>query len=151
MALHSKVFIFLLAVFLLGCASPQNAEPLPKVCFENGKCVTVEFAVTDEEKIQGLMFRESLAENTGMLFPYKEEATLSVWMKNMNFAIDIIWIDKQHRIVDIRENVQPCTIANCPVYTGIVQAKYFLEVPAGFVKENSLAPLQKVKFANVPY
>jgi uncharacterized membrane protein (UPF0127 family) len=52
-------------------------------------------------------------------------------MKNMTFAIDMIWLDAQKKVVHIETNVPPCTADPCAVYTPARSAKYVLEVPPG--------------------
>ncbi len=86
---------------------------------------------TDEERARGLMFRPELAEGRGMFFVFDQEDIYPFWMKNMSFAIDMLWLDKEQRVVFIRPNVPPCRAEECPVYTPAVKALCVLEIPAG--------------------
>jgi len=83
---------------------------------------------------QGLSGRKSLGENQGMLFIFPTEGIYPFWMKDMLFAIDIIWMDKNYNIVYVKENAQPCTLFNCPVYKPNKPAQYVLEVEAGWAR-----------------
>ncbi|MFQ6082526.1 MAG: DUF192 domain-containing protein [Candidatus Aminicenantia bacterium] len=140
-------FLFLLFVLFLlisFCAGSQNK--FIKVYFPNGKSVTAELAITDQERAVGLMFRESLSSDQGMLFIFEEEGYYSFWMKNMKFAIDIIWIDENKRILHIEEKVLPCRKEPCPSYLSSLPARYVLELVAGKVKEENLKIYDQLDF-----
>lgn len=98
--------------------------------------IYVEIADNPFEQSKGLMYRNNLDWNSGMLFVFDNERVQSFWMKNTLIPLDMIFIDKNHRIVDIKENTQPCKIQNCPSYISKQPAKYVLEVNAGYAKEN---------------
>jgi uncharacterized membrane protein (UPF0127 family) len=84
------------------------------------------------------MFRENLEWNRGMLFVFDEERTLSFWMKNTLIPLDMLFIDADLRIIDVKENVPPCKEDPCPSYTSEQPAKYVLEVNSGFALKNNL-------------
>lgn len=118
--------------------------PSRKICIRN-ICLEAEVADSEPLRMRGLMMRESLPEGRGMLFILDEEGLYSFWMKNMNFALDIIWIDALKKIVDIDENVQPC-IGYCHPLVPVSPAKYVLEVNPGFAKKNGIKIGDKVRF-----
>jgi len=97
----------------------------------NGKVLSLEIADSPEERRVGLMFRDPLPENHGMLFVFGREQAYSFWMMDMRFSLDIIWIDSNGIVVHIENNVPPCSRA-CPSYQPNVSALYVLEVNAGF-------------------
>jgi len=99
--------------------------------------IKAEVADTLAKRIEGLMSKKSLPEKEGMLFIFNEENHHGIWMLNMSFPIDILWVNKNLEIVDITEDVQPCKI-NCPVYLPDERALYVLEVNSGFTKKNKL-------------
>lgn len=140
--------LFLILAFLL--ISNSNSERI-QICFDN-TCIYAEVARTDEEKRLGLMYRKNLDSDSGMLFPYKDEVMPAFWMKNMNFPIDIIWIDKYKKILYIHENVQPCKTEICESYIPEKPIMYVLEVNANFSHKNNLNIGKEVKFnLNPPY
>ncbi len=114
------------------------------VSFEDGSEVRVEVVKEPLEITTGLMFREELEVNKGMLFSYGYDDRHSIWMKNMNFPIDIIWIDSNNKIVDIKKAVEPCNKEPCTVYRPIEKARYVLEVSADLAENNNIVPGQIV-------
>ncbi|MFH1332709.1 MAG: DUF192 domain-containing protein [archaeon] len=106
------------------------------ICF-NENCIEAEIADTPETKMSGLMFREQLQENEGMLFVYDEEGVYPFWMKNTYIPLDIIWIDEDFRIKHI-EYATPCKADPCQTYNPNTNAKYVLETNAGFTNQYNI-------------
>ncbi len=98
--------------------------------------VIVEVVDSAEERIKGLSGKESLEPNQGMFFIFDEPDYHSIWMKDMNFSIDIIWINDQDEIVYIEQNVSPETYPKS--FVPKQKALYVLEVNAGFVKKSGI-------------
>jgi len=98
----------------------------------------VEVADTEEARIKGLMFRESIPDNYGMLFVFDEENIRSFWMKNTLIYLDIIYLNKNKRIVDMYINVPPCNNDPCQNYISAEPAKYVLELKGNRVKDLNL-------------
>jgi hypothetical protein len=96
--------------------------------------LNVETVSTPAAMIQGLSGRKSLAYNQGMLFIFPNEGYHKFWMKDMLFPIDIIWLDKDYKVVYVKENAQPCTQFDCPLMTPDKPAQYVLEAPVGTFK-----------------
>ena len=105
----------------------------------------VELAQSEEEKARGLMFRESLEENKGMLFIYNSPGIYLFWMKNTLIPLDIIWISEDGKIVHI-ERALPCTTNECISYIPKEKAKYVLEVNYNFTERNNILLGNKVTF-----
>jgi YVTN family beta-propeller protein len=103
--------------------------------------VYVDIANDRLELARGLMFQENLESNNGMLFVYDDEDTRNFTMKNTLITLDMLFIDSNLTIVDIKENVPPCIEINdrCPSYVSKEPAKFVLEVNAGFVKNNRVS------------
>ena len=96
----------------------------------------------DSEKIQrGLMFRENLPEDQGMLFIFDREGTYSFWMMNMKIHLDMIWLDSDGKVVHIVEDAAPCIDAahtSLCTFNPDEPAKYVLEVNSGFVQQHGI-------------
>lgn len=95
----------------------------------NNQKVDVIVADSPNERTRGLSGRERLAEREGMLFVFGDESEYCIWMKDMNFSIDAIWLDADQKVIDIKTNLSPDTYPAtfCPK----LSAKYILEVNAG--------------------
>ncbi|MBN2100423.1 DUF192 domain-containing protein [Candidatus Dojkabacteria bacterium] len=107
--------------------------------------VKVEEARTPEELGQGLMYRENLCENCGMVFYFKTDRTGGFWMKNCEIPLDIIFIDSAGEIVDIKRDFEPCNEEICPSYTPMKVYRYALEVNAGWCEKNDVEVGDKVE------
>ena len=133
----------LLAALLAGCESPHVTDELgiTAVTFPNGTRINAETMRTDIELVKGLMFRESLAANRGMLFVHPEENVFHYWMYQTKIPLDIIWMDHDRRIVEMSLDTPPCKSSSakeCPNYGGNDKSKLVLEVNAGIAKNNGL-------------
>lgn len=121
--------LLLVATVLLanGCAS-ANGQWVEIA----GARYTVELADTDEKRARGLMFRDSMPEDAGMLFVHDREEPQAYWMKNTRIALDILYFDAQRKLVSQQRDVPPCSAGNaCPPYPSRAPALYVLELNAG--------------------
>ena len=98
-----------------------------------GQQVDVIVADTSAERAKGLGGRERLGDREGMLFTFSSASEYCIWMKDMNFSIDAVWLDGDKKVVDTNENISPETYPKsfCPTES----AQYILEVGAGKVSE----------------
>ena len=87
----------------------SGLEVIPLTITTRGKthAFRVEVARTPQEQAKGLMFRTEMGPDEGMLFPYPSPQVLSFWMKNTVLSLDLVFIDEQHRIINIAENAVP--------------------------------------------
>lgn len=104
----------------------------------------IEIADSDYETQTGLMYREVMAENQGMLFIFPNEAMRSFYMKNTKIPLDIIYIDKELRIGSIQKNAQPLDEVGLPSET---PAQYVLEVNAGLADKWDLQKGDRIQFS----
>lgn len=96
-------------------------------------------ADTTGKKMLGLMRRESLKANQGMLFPFGNDGRHDIWMLNMKFSIDILWLDRNFRVLKIVRNAEPCrSLWSCVPYASPSGARYVIELKAGASKTNSI-------------
>jgi hypothetical protein len=137
--------LLLLAGGLLFCQS-ERRDKFIKIYLPNGKSVTAELAATDEERQRGLMFREKLLPDQGMLFVFEEEGLYSFWMKNTLISLDMLWINKDRRIVHIARNVPPCKEDPCPSYSPERPGLYVLELAAGAADRLGLKLFDRLEF-----
>ena len=118
----------LLALTTLICSSCVAQDPYVVL---KGERFTVELADTQEKQALGLMFRERLADDHGMLFLFPGEARRSFWMKNTRIPLDIFYFDGNLELVSVAEHAQPCRTQRCPSYPREGPAQYVLELNAG--------------------
>jgi uncharacterized membrane protein (UPF0127 family) len=137
------LFLALLQPFCLGSGGEDR---FLKVFFPNGKQVTAELAVTEEERARGLMFRERILPNQAMLFVFEKPGIHSFWMKNTLVSLDMLWLDDEKRILHIEVNVPPCREEPCPSYGPLLPARYVLELKAGVAAELGLKVSDRVMF-----
>ena len=124
-----KIPVIFICLFLINTVC--RGGNFSKICFKQ-TCIQVEIADTESERMKGLMFRKSLPEKSGMLFVFPVEDIYSFWMKNTLIPLDMIWLDKDYRVVHIKSFVPICVTDDCSVYDPGIKAKYVLEVNAGF-------------------
>lgn len=152
-----KFFAIVVVILVLGfLASLPNLTPNPSPGQERGEGVRyvelagqrvkVELAMTPEAQAQGLSARQDLAEGTGMLFVFDVPSRQGFWMQDMNFPIDIIWIAGDMKVVYIKKDARPESYPE--VFTPPADAKYVLEVPAGFAERYGLQVGDVVKFSS---
>lgn len=101
----------------------------------------VELALTPRQRAHGLMFREEMAPDAGMLFLFEREAPRSFWMKNTYLPLDILFIDRTGRIVSIAPDTVPLSEASIP--SG-APAMGVLELNAGVAAALGIAPGDRV-------
>ena len=119
--------------------------PKAKVCF-NDFCWQAEVAKNRFTIAKGLMFRQNLAENEAMLFVFAQEGIQSFWMKNTLIPLDIVFLDKNKKVVDITKQAQPCPSDKCPSYRNQISAKYVLEIRGGLADKIGLTIDSKILF-----
>ena len=101
----------------------------------NRERFSVELADTQDKRALGLMFRDSMPDDHGMLFVFPGETRRSFWMKNTRIPLDIFYFDSNLALVSVAENTPPCRTHECPFYPSDGPAKYVLELNAGKAAE----------------
>ncbi|MFA6227217.1 MAG: DUF192 domain-containing protein [Candidatus Paceibacterota bacterium] len=112
-----------------------------------GKIIEVDVSDTDYKREVGLSGRNLLSDDTGMLFIFEKEGNYGFWMKDMNFPIDIVWINTDFSVIGIEKSV---AISTYPKAFGQDYfAKYVLELPSGFSDKNSLMVGNKISILEI--
>jgi uncharacterized protein len=114
-----------------------------------GYVVRAEVADNWIKQMKGLMGRETLSENEGMLFAFPTEGYHGFWMMNMSIPIDIIFIGNDHKVVDVLKDARPCKLSSgpCTTYRPKMKAMYVLEVKANFTERHGILIGSKVDFS----
>ncbi|MCC7574281.1 DUF192 domain-containing protein [Candidatus Woesearchaeota archaeon] len=126
--------LLIITFFIISCTQTQQCEPT--ICFEE-TCYEIEIPRTQEEKQQGLMFREHLQENQGMLFIFNTQQKHAFWMKNTLIPLDMIWLNEDLEVVYI-QTATPCEEEPCKIYAPTTEALYTLEINAGLAEQNNI-------------
>ena len=158
-ALRLPAAIVLLSLACGDSAAPGNPAgggkvyrpelPTAAVTLPDNAVIEAELAVTPEEQSRGLMFREYLPPDKGMLFVAAEPRRRGFWMYQCLIPLDIVWLDGNREIVEIEADVPPCKEVDarrCPAYGGAVDSVYVLELAAGQAAAHGLQPGGRIDF-----
>ncbi len=132
-ALIKLLTISAYCLLILFAIMSQNEKSTVSI---NGKKISVEIATSSQEKSRGLCCRESLGENSGMLFVYNASGDFPFWMKDTNIPLDMIWLDSTKKVVHLEEKVQPSSYPK--TYSSPIPSKYILETNSGWVEKNAI-------------
>lgn len=132
------IFLFLVFVFIFNNVNIENnLERSSGTIFVANTAIDVDIADEDNERILGLSGKSSLDADKGLLFIFDRPDKHGIWMKDMNFSIDILWFNENGEVIYIERDVNPNTYPK--VFYPTSQSLYVLEVNAGFVERNGLA------------
>ncbi len=101
-------------------------------------------ADTPATQIKGLSEIDGLSMDEVMLFIFEQSGRHGIWMKDMKFSIDVLWIDKGHEVVYLKENISPDTFPE--IFSSNSAALFVLEAASGFVKKNNIRIGTKIIF-----
>ena len=101
-----------------------------------GQELLLAIADTADEHKKGLSGQLLLPENRGLLFIFDHSSMYGIWMKNMLFAIDVLWLDENYRVISVREQFTPSSYPETAYPSA--SARYVLELPAGFVEKHKI-------------
>lgn len=155
--LRNSIVILIVLLALTACQEKSYARmdapaavpamPAPGIMPEPTKAVvhttdgTVDFAIevadSEEERARGLMFRNNLDPDYGMLFVFPKEAQVAFWMKNTFIPLDMLFIDADMTIMGIA-HATPCEADPCQTYPSGAPAQYVLEINGGLAEEKNI-------------
>lgn len=115
----------------------------------NNKKIFLDVANNDEKRATGLMYRENLPENNGMIFLFDKVDKYNFWMKNVKIPLDMIFI-YNNKIVKIYNNVPICKNDPCEIYPSDYKIDSVIELKGGFCKKYDVKPGMSVTFNNLP-
>lgn len=147
-----RVFYFaVIAWMMAGCQKNESPDPLNlrTITLPGGRQVFAEVMFRREDMRRGMMFRGSLAEDRALLFIHPKPNRYPYWMFNVRVPLDIIWLDREHHIVEISERTPPCLSEDpvkCPMYGGKADAQFVLELAAGMVAKHGIKQGQILPF-----
>lgn len=154
--LRTGLFLALLAIAPAGLPGMASKAGPPKLewavaVFPSGAQFNLEIADTPEARVRGYMFRERVGPGQGMLFVFDRPERRGFWMKNCKVSLDIIWLDRALRVVDIAHDRPPCPAqGECATVQPMRAAAYVLEVAGGTARREGLQGGQQVVILSDP-
>lgn len=148
--LFSGCFIVLIVSLLFGVPTSKAADGgLVHIQTPSGITIHAEIADTPLKRSVGLMYRDHLKKDHGMLFFFSQPQAWSFWMKNTKIALDLIWLDAKKRVTHIERSIPICTKTDdsCPQYRpNSDDAMYVLEIAGGTVDRYKIEKGTKLLF-----
>jgi uncharacterized membrane protein (UPF0127 family) len=142
-----RLFVLSFAAFgalAPACKTARTPTPISVVTIDTGEWkipFKVELAVTDAEQQRGLMFREHLESDAGMLFVFDRDSVHTFWMRNTLIPLDMLFIGADKKVVGIVENAEPRTEIGRSVG---IPSRYVLEIGGGLSKHYGFGAGQTV-------
>ena len=123
----------------LGACAARASGPYVEL---KGQRYQIEIAADEAARERGLMFRESMPADHGMLFVFDDAQMRTFWMKNTHIPLDILYFDQNYKLVSVQQRVPPCLNSgnNCPGYPSEGAAQYVLELNAGTADRLGVKP-----------
>jgi len=134
------IFVFILVVILLFLYTQFSVtRKHMKITTPSGKIVELDVEVVSDpvKRARGLMFRESLGGNEGMLFVFEKSSKHGFWMVNTTIPLDAIHFNEKKEVVDIIQ-MEPCRTLTCGIYYPKAESRYVLEVNQNFSRKNNI-------------
>lgn len=128
-------------VAALNACSAQASGPTAEL---KGRRFSIEIVNDDESRARGLMFRDSMPADHGMLFLFDDMRPRVFWMKNTHIPLDILYFDQEYKLVSMQQRVPPCRSDPCAQYPSEGPAKYVLELNSGTSEKLGVEPGDKL-------
>lgn len=146
-----RLALLIASLALLGCGPETQTYAefhMRKIRMPNGGKVTAEVVTSETDMMRGLMFRDSLAPDRGMLFIHDRPGKYPYWMYQVRIPLDLIWMDPNRNVVEIVANAPPCKTqaSQCPNYGGHYDSQYVLEVGGGMAAKYGVKLGSKLEF-----
>ena len=130
-AIRHVATLVLALLFIIVCDVASGRDKPPEYQVITGEQrFTVDVALSAEQRRLGLMHRRELEDGYGLLMVLDRNRIIPIWMKNMHFPLDVVWINSTGRVVE-KTTLPVCRQSPCQVYTPGSPARYVLEVGAG--------------------
>ena len=143
----SFILLFSFPCYVLAGNEPAPPGLIP-ITLPGSTIIYAELADTPQKRAEGLMYREHLAADRGMLFTFSQAHAWVFWMKNTKIPLDLIWMNEKKQIIHMEQNVPICTKTDdsCPQYRPNEDALYVLELAGGRAESLKLQRGSKLQF-----
>lgn len=128
-------------LLLAGCGSPTEKVSdvaSQTITLSSGRQIVAEVMILEKDMMRGMQFRDAMPPDRGMLFVHRRPGRYTYWMHQVKVPLDIIWLDRDKRVVEISANTPPCTAkeaTGCPTYGGHAVARFVLELNGGLAQQ----------------
>lgn len=145
----NPILIIGLLIPLIASVTACQAEPKVTITTKDGRTVSfvVEIADTPSKREMGLQYRRDLAADRGMIFLFPAESQQSFWMKNTPLPLDMIFINRERKIVGIVEQTVPFSLDPRSV---TAPSQFVLEINGGLAKRHAIKAGDAVRFDGIP-
>lgn len=142
----TATLVLLFACTWIHAATPETKSAHAPVATAWLKRHEFQIEIADDfaAREHGLMNRTSMPANHGMLFVFDAPAMLSFWMKNTLIPLDMLFFDRDYKLVNVQQNVPPCRADPCPAYGSSGPAQYVLELNGGEAQKLGVKPGDKL-------
>lgn len=156
----SALVVALVFIVLASCRAQRSGTPAalppaatsgPVIDLPDGFVVHVEVAADEATREQGLMYRDRLPDDHGMIFIFPQAGLYPFWMKNTLIPLDMMWIDGQRKVVHVAHDVPPCRADPCPSYSPNANALYVLELAAGQARKHKVVTGSILRFEGLDH
>jgi uncharacterized membrane protein (UPF0127 family) len=130
------VLLIITIVFGIGVYFAAINNPKYRSLVLGNEPFRLEIANNDGSRVKGLSGRSSLSQNAGMLFDFGNLGDWQIWMKDMRFSIDILWLNQNGKIVGVKTDVSPSTYPQN--FGADSPGRYVIELPSGTVERLEL-------------
>lgn len=137
--------VLLAAVLIYHIASSYFLSPTATMHLGSGK-FTATIADTQATRVKGLSGTHDLPSDRAMVFIFDTNSRWGIWMKDMNYAIDIIWLNESRRVVDFVTDVPPDSYPN-RTFLPKEDARYVVELRSGMVRQKNIQVGQEAIFS----
>ena len=149
-----QISLILLALTLVACGGSSGTTDvedltLREVTLPGGQKIHAEVMIKQEDMMRGMMFRDSVAPDHGMLFIHGSPGNYKYWMYQVRIPLDIIWMNRLHEVVEISANTPPCkekNASNCPNFGGNQPAMFVLELGGGMAQKYGIQVGNRIEF-----
>lgn len=146
-----RVFIFALALLACGCSDKETLNEIGTtiVTLPDSRKIKAEVLTHAKDMMRGMMFRDSLPEDRGMLFIHGSPGRFPYWMYQVKVPLDILWMDAGKTVVEMSLDTPPCPSRisqECPSYGGTKDAVYVLELAGGTARKHGINVGSRLSF-----
>lgn len=137
--------IITLAVAIAGVFLWMRLNDTSQVLKLGGQSFEAIVLQTDAERQKGLSGSKNLPRNQAMVFDFEADSKWGIWMKDMNYPIDIVWIDRDHKIVHIVQDAQPSSYPET-IFRPDTDSRYVIELASGTIKNTGVKKGDSITF-----